>query len=215
MLGDPGLPGSFPFPVRLESVPGSYRDLIEGSPEACQNLCQAARRLAEQGVSAIAGDCGLMSLYQRELAEASGVPVIASSLILLPLLRQMVGPQSVIGILTGHSQLLRYSHLIAAGAGCDGGIRIQGMEEEPHFRQVILEGTGHHDYSKMASDVLHAVDKLLTRNPQTRVLLLECSNLATYGYEICQKFSLPVYHIGTAIHFLQGGICQTKYRPAD
>ena len=46
MIGDPGLPGSFPFPVRFGLVPGSYRNLIKGSPEACAHLCPTARRLA-------------------------------------------------------------------------------------------------------------------------------------------------------------------------
>lgn len=212
-MGDPGLPGSFPFPVLFGVVPGSYRDLIEGSPAICEKLCRTAKDLARQGAAAIAGDCGLMSLYQRELADQAGVPVISSSLILLPILRQITGQDRSIGILTGHSQLLGYSHLIAAGAGCTEGLVIQGMEEEPHFRQAILEGSGPHDYDRMKQDVLHAVERLLARSPKTGALLLECSNLATYGYEISRQFSLPVFDIGTAIHFLHHGISKTNYRP--
>ena len=213
MIGDPGLPGSFPFPVRFGLVPGSYRNLIKGSPEACAHLCQTARRLAEEGAAAIVGDCGLMALYQKELAEAAGVPVVSSSLVLLPLLCQMVSSSSRIGILTGHSQLLSYSHLIAAGAGCLDGLLIQGMEDEPHFRQVVIEGHGHHDYQLMKNDVLHAVEKLLSRGEPIGALLLECSTLATYAWEISNTFGLPVFDIGTAVHLLHQGAVKTNYSP--
>lgn len=213
MRGDPGLPGSLPFPVRLGYVAGSYRELIQGSPAICKQLCQAACRLAQEGVSAIVGDCGLMVLYQREIAQAAGVPTAASSLILLPLLRQMIGQDQTIGILTGHSQLLRYTHLIAAGASCLDGLAIQGMEEEPHFRQVVIEGQGRHDYDLMRLDVLHAAEKLLSRGKPVGALLLECSNLSTYAWELTNAFGLPVFDIGTAACLLRQGMEKTCFRP--
>lgn len=213
MLGDPGLPGSLPFPVLLGSVPGSYRELIQGSPAARDRLCRAARRLAQEGAGAIVGDCGLMVLYQREIAQSAGVPVAASSLILLPLLRQLIGQDRTIGILTGHSQLLGYAHLIAAGASGLDGLTIQGMEEEPHFRQVVIEGQGRHDYDLMRRDVLRAAEKLLGRGKPVGGLLLECSNLCTYAWELSQTFHLPVFDIGTAAQFLHQSLVKTRFRP--
>ena len=43
LKGDPGYPGTFEFPVEYGIVEGSYRDLIEGSPDACRRLCEAAK----------------------------------------------------------------------------------------------------------------------------------------------------------------------------
>ena len=213
MRGDPGLPGSLPFPVRLGYVPGSYRELIQGSPAIRDQLCQAASRLAREGAGVIVGDCGLMVLYQREIAQAAGVPTAASSLILLPLLRQLIGQDRTIGILTGHSQLLGYAHLIAAGASSLDGLVIQGMEEEPHFRQVVIEGQGRHDYDLMRRDVLRAAEKLLDRGRPVGGLLLECSNLCTYAWELSQTLRLPVFDIGTAAQFLRLGLVKTCFRP--
>ena len=79
LKGDPGYPGTFEFPVEYGIVEGSYRDLIEGSPDACRRLCEAAKKLAKKNVSAIAGDCGLMALYQRQIADSAGIPVISST----------------------------------------------------------------------------------------------------------------------------------------
>ena len=51
LKGDPGYPGTFEFPVEYGIVEGSYRDLIEGSPDACRRLCEAAKKLAKKNVS--------------------------------------------------------------------------------------------------------------------------------------------------------------------
>lgn len=212
IAGDPGAQGTFPFPVRRGVVEGSYRDLIEGSPQACSRLCQAARDLEEQGVSAIAGDCGLMALYQRQLAACVRVPVVSSSLILLPLVRTLVGSEGKIGILTGHSALLSARHLQAAGAGADENIFVEGMETRPHFRQVVLEGTCPQEYDKMARDVLRAVEHLLQRSGALDAVMLECSNLATFAWEISSRYKIPVFDINLAIQMLHATLHQTCYQ---
>lgn len=201
IVGDPGMPGTFPFPVCYGVVPGSYRDLIQGSRGACDRLCAAARELEARGVSAIAGDCGLMALYQKQLAKSVRVPVIASSLVLLPLAERLVGEHRKIGVLTGHSALLNERHL--AGAGVDiSRLVIQGMEDEPHFSQVVIEGKARQSYLLMRRDVLRAADKLLSREENIGAILLECSNLAAYGAELTRTLGIPVLDCGLAVRLL-------------
>ena len=212
IVGDPGAPGTFPFPVRYGVVPGSYRDLIQGSPEVCRRLCQAAQELEEQGVSAIAGDCGLLVLYQNQLTRSVRVPVVSSSLVLLPLAQRLVGEEQKIGLITGHSQLLSQLHLERAGADLNRLV-IQGMEEEPHFRQVVLEGGVPQDYSLMARDVLQATRKLLERAGQLGAVVLECSNLTTFAWEITSQFGVPVLDVNLAIQLLHAAQTHVNYSP--
>lgn len=211
IIGDPGMPGTFPFPIRYGIVPGSYRDLIHGSPQACERLCTAAQKLEQEGVAAIAGDCGLMALYQSALAESVQVPVISSSLVLLPLAQCLIGKDRKIGIITGHSQLLSEQHLLGANADPDRLV-IQGMEEQPHFRQVVLEGSCPQDYQLMARDVLHAVKLLLEREEAIGAILLECSNLTTFAREVSKHYSLPVLDVNLAIQMLYLGRNHTDYQ---
>ena len=212
IVGDPGAPGTFPFPVRYGVVPGSYRDLIKGSPEACRHLCQAARELEDQGVSAIAGDCGLMVLYQEQLARSVRVPVVSSSLVLLPLAQRLVGAEQKIGLITGHSGLLSPLHLERAGADPDRVV-IQGMENEPHFRQVVLEGSAPQDYARMAQDVLHAAGQLMERAGQLGAVVLECSNLTTFAWEITERYKIPVLDVNLAIQLLYAARTHVNYNP--
>lgn len=214
IVGDPGMPGTFPFPVFYGVVPGSYRDLIQGSQDACDRLCTAARDLESQGVSAIAGDCGLMALYQKQLAQSVRVPVIASSLVLLPLAERLVGEHRKIGVLTGHSGLLNERHL--AGAGADASrLVIQGMENEPHFSQVVIEGKARQSYTLMRRDVLRAADKLLSGKEDVGAILLECSNLASFGAELTQALGIPVLDCGLAVRLLFRMINPACYCPEE
>ena len=158
LVGDPGMEGTFTFPVCYGTVPGSYRDLIEGSQEACTNLCAAAKALERQGAWALAGDCGLMALYQKEIADSVRVPVVSSSLVLLPMIQQMLGETLKVGVLTGHSLLLQKKHLEAVGADIEKLV-IQGMETQPHFCRVVIEGEDKQDYNNRTESRNAAIRK--------------------------------------------------------
>ena len=211
IVGDPGMPGTFPFPVRYGLGPGRYRDLVFGSPEACRRLCRSAQRLEQEGVSAIAGDCGLMALYQSALAESVNVPVVSSSLVLLPLAQCLIGRDRKIGIITGHSRLLTRQHLLGAGAD-PARLVIQGMEDQPHFRRVVLEGSCPQDYQLMARDVLSAAELLLKQDARIGAILLECSNLTTFAREISRHYAIPVLDVNLAIQMLYLGRNHTDYQ---
>lgn len=211
LKGDPGYPGTFDFPVEYGIVEGSYRDLIEGSPDACMRLCEAAKKLEQKNVSAIAGDCGLMALYQRQIADSVGIPVISSSLLLLPFARMMISSKQSVGILTGHSELLGKHHLKAAGAEDLDEIIIYGMQNEPHFKEVVIEGTAKQDYKRMKADVIHGVNCLKDRCKSLGAVLLECSNLAVFGAEITREFGIPVFDINTGVYMMQEVVRKSSY----
>lgn len=203
LKGDPGFLGTFEFPVEYGIVEGSYRDLINGSPDACKRLCEAALKLEQKNVSAIAGDCGLMALYQRQIADSVGIPVISSSLIFIPLVKIMISKEQSIGILTGHSAFLGEDHLRAAGLQNQNGIVIYGMQDEPHFKEVVIEGTTKQEYHKMKEDVLNGVRHLKESCNALGAIILECSNLAVFSAEIAKEYKIPVFDINTAIYMMR------------
>ena len=66
---------TFKFRLKREIVRGA----TDGSPWArggmVENFVEAAKKLEARGVKAIAGDCGYIVKYQRDMAEAVSVPV--------------------------------------------------------------------------------------------------------------------------------------------
>ncbi|MPM84058.1 hypothetical protein SDC9_131129 [bioreactor metagenome] len=194
LAGDAGNNSSFDFPVRYEIIEGGFSDLIKGSDIIRQRLVSAARNLAELGIRGIVGDCGLMSLYQKEIAQ-EGIPFVGSSLCLIPSVWQMVGRKGNIGILTGHSELLSKKHLIASGWDETINISIQGMENEPHFNNIVIQGGHELDPVQMRNDVLNGVDKLMTKTDDLSAIIIECSNLGTFSSSVYEKTRVPVLDV--------------------
>ena len=198
---------TFPFSVIRGVVDGSYRDLIDGSEEVKQQLLKTVKDLCSQGVSLIVGDCGLMILYQKEIAQASNVPVITSSLVLLPIISKIISPDKSIGIITGHSKLLQPHHIQSDSLDQGVLLVIQGMEDEAHFSEVVIQRQAETNVYLMERDVFSAVDKLLAKENNIGAILLECSNLCPFAYAVTKKYKFPIFSINTAIEFIHQSIC--------
>ena len=209
--GDPGHGATFPFPVCYEVVPGTFADLLEGSAEIKEKLCRAVKNLESRGIRAVIGDCGLMALYQQELASCSCLPVLTSSLVLVPLIWKLVGCRGAIGVITGHGDLLKENHLRSAGIDPEIELAIQGMEDEPHFREIVIEGGTNLDVELMRRDVLSAAAKLIRQNKEVGAILLECSNLATYSRTLQDAHGLPVFDITGAALMLEHAVHAPEY----
>jgi len=209
--GDPGNSATFNFQVCYEIVDGSFKDLIEGSEEIKDKIVNAAVNLENKGIKAIVGDCGLMGLYQDEIRSAVSIPVLASSLTLIPLIREVIHKEGKIGLVTGHSELLKPKHFKGAGVDSTGDIVIQGMENENHFKEIVIEGGTDLDPNKMGKDVLNAVEKLFKKSGDISAILLECSNLASYSYAINKKYQIPVFDINSGINLLKNAVSPQKY----
>lgn len=209
--GDPGHAASFAYPVRYRVIKGGFAALVDGSDEMLQTVCCAAAALKEEGARGVVGDCGLMSLYQQQVARTAGIPFVGSSLCLVPTVWQLVGQCGTIGILTGHSQLLKPAHLAASGITPNIPLCIQGLEDEPHFARVVIEGGAPLDPAAMLQDVLNAGEKLRQRCSTLSAVIVECSNLPTYSAALAAALGLPVFDILTAANLLAGALCPPTF----
>jgi len=209
--GDPGHSATFDFPVCYEIVNGSFSELINGSQKVEEQLIKSIKNLENKGIKAVVGDCGLMALYQRKMAGATNLSVLSSSLLLVPLIWDLIGREGSIGIITGHSELLNEKHMIGAGITEDINVTIQGMEEEPHFSEVVIKGGLELDTELMKKDVLSAVEKIVKRDNKIKAILLECSNLASYSKYVYDAFNIPVYDVVIGANILEYSVNPPRY----
>lgn len=200
--GDAGHADSFSYPVRYQVVPGGFADLIEGGNAIRQILYEACAELKRAGIRGILGDCGMMSLYQDQLGAELGLPFVGSSLCQIPTVWQMIGRSGSIGILTGHSALLGQRHLRASGWSENIRLSIQGLQDEPHFNEIVIQGGLQMDPNAMRRDVLNAARKLQDKTPDLRAIIVECSNLATYARSIQELCAVPVFDTLSAANLL-------------
>src|SRR5215217_2386040 len=84
--GDVGCAATFDFPVRYATVEGADPDAVvhRASDSALPRFVRAARKLVEDGCIGITTTCGFLVRWQRDLAAAVEVPVLTSSLLLVP-----------------------------------------------------------------------------------------------------------------------------------
>lgn len=127
----PGFPGdvrnasAFPFPIQYEICEGvDIQGLVFADDNsACLTpILRAARQLERMGCRAIAAECGYFACFQKDVAGRVGVPVFMSSLLQVPLIQQVIGPEKQVGL-----------PAVAESQGIPG---VVGQNEEPQLQEA-------------------------------------------------------------------------------
>ncbi|MEO8143720.1 MAG: aspartate/glutamate racemase family protein [Betaproteobacteria bacterium] len=191
--GDIGNPASFPFPVFYDTVPSATVRRIVGSqpdPALLAPFVAAGHRLIGRGCARITTSCGFLVLWQAPLAQALAVPVLASSLLILPRL-----PDA--GVLTFDPALLGAAHLAAAGANV--ATPVEGLQREDSLYRTIAEDRAELDQAVAQGEVIAAGRRLLRRAPRISSIVLECTNFGPYRAALAMALGLPVHGIVEAL----------------
>jgi hypothetical protein len=211
--GTPGNPTTFSHPVIHEIVRGvdiaSLRALND--PDSEPQFLAAGRALMEKGVSAIAGNCGLMIVHQAALARAFPVPVLMSSLLQLPLIAGLLGPAARIGVIASSSQSLGAEHLRLAMADADSRITLATMEGCPRFRAAVVDQSGELDFEKVEAEVVAVANALVLRDPAVAAILFECVDLPPYAHAVQEALGLPVFDMTTLIEFAVSALARRPF----
>ena len=205
-------PLTFGFPVVTRVITGVDvpRLLFNPTPELLEPFVQAARELEADGVRAVTGSCGFMARFQGQIARELKVPVLLSSLVQLPLLRLLHGENTVIGVLTASAAALT-PELFAACASNSDAVRIQGMDEQPEFRETILENKRHDfDLDRLEQEIVGTA-KAFARTQALDALLLECTDLSAFAEPVQKATGIPVYDICGLVEYAAYAVCRRKW----
>lgn len=204
---------TFDFPVLYQVVEGAtaHRVVTQGDPALIEPFCRAAQDLQARGAAAITSGCGFLVLFQQELAAAVSIPVFASSLVQLPMVHRMLMPEQRVGLLVAKESALTGRHLAAIGAQ-QVPVGIAGMQDQPEFREVMLEGRrAELDVSRLEAEVLGVVDGLARAHPDLGALVIECTDLVPFAEPIQQRLGLPVFDIVTLTNMVHSSLTRRRY----
>lgn len=199
-LGDVGNPQSYQYEVQIFKLTHANVDnvVFQGlSEDVIQEVIAAGHQLKASGVSLLTTSCGFLAPLQAQVQQAVGLPFIASSLCLLPFIRQCFGVHSPIGIITFDSRQLQATHF---NGHYDDQLFIAGIEAGQELHTVIKSGKPHLNEQLAQTDVINAALTLMDKKPQC--LLLECTNLSPYKGALREHFALPVFDLVDAVHWL-------------
>ena len=204
--GDMGNARTWDFPVHFKIVRGASPDRVvrRGAEGLLPSFVEAARELVADGVDGITTNCGFLSLFQRELAAAVGVPVATSSLMQVAQVNAILPPGKRCGILTISASTLTPAHLGAAGVPPD--TPIGSTEGGREFTRAILGNEPELDVELAREDNVAAAQDLVHANPDLGAIVLECTNMVPYAHAIREAVGLPVYSILSFVNWFQCGL---------
>ena len=209
--GDMGNARSWPFPVLYKVVRGASPDRVvrRGADGLRDRFVAAARELAADGADGITTNCGFLSLFQRELADAAGIPVAASSLMQVEMVNRLLPAGRKAGILTISASTLSERHLREANvpAATPVGTTEGGRE----FTRVILENEMEMDVEIARRDNVEAARELVSGHPAIGALVLECTNMTPFAADIGQAVGLPVFSMVSFVNWFQSSLQPRVY----
>ncbi|MCK1411537.1 hypothetical protein IVB55_00210 [Bradyrhizobium sp. CW4] len=192
-----------PFPLKRLTVEGAnVAKLVSGDSSVRNAYISAARKLEREGVSAITTNCGFSSLYQNDVAASVNVPVIMSSLALVPFVAPNLPKGMQVGILTYDSTKLLEIHLEGAGwSSADFSVAIGGIEGSLTWK-LLADPEPDASREVITDDVLNGVRALIKAEPTIGAIVLECAGFTLAGDAVRSETGLMVADFVTLANIL-------------
>ena len=205
--GDMGNGTTWPFPVLYRVVSGASPEkvVLKGAAGLLPDFIDAAKDLVRLGAEAITTNCGFLSLFQKEIAAAVGVPVATSSLMQVPWVQATLPPGKRVGLVTVSGSTLTPAHLEGAGVPLD--TPMTGTENGREFFRVLIKAeTEDMDVALAEQDVVEAGRQLVADHPDVGAIVLECTNMPPFAAALQAAVQRPVYDIYSMITWFHAGL---------
>ncbi|KAI1613144.1 hypothetical protein EDD37DRAFT_626709 [Exophiala viscosa] len=205
---------TWPFPLIRERAPGSLvTDLVtrEGYDAGfLDRFVQTGQKLAEQGAVGIMTSCGFLAMAQPELAKRLPIPVATSALLHIPSILAFLPADASIGVLTFDDTKLGPLHLSQLSIRDVDRVHIIGAPKGGSLQRLVCDDIeySHEDIEK---ELVEAALEIAQRHPETRAILLECTQMAPFAVAIQQAVEWPVYDVYTMGCWFYSGL--SRHRP--
>ena len=205
-------PKSYAFPVRFNRIKGAnlHTVLEDPSPDVLKNMIVESKKMISEGIEAITTSCGFNAIFQEELASALDVPVFTSSLLQVPLVHKMLGPEKSIAVITAKKSALKVEHLRAVGITDGIRLSIIGMENSPEWNKIFTAPDDDVDLDVIAGEVIGTAKEAVMRDKSIGAFVLECTDLPPFSDPIRKNLHLPVFDFITLMEFVARSIGVVK-----
>ncbi len=195
IVGDIGNEKSFDFEIVKKVVVGADPKavVLEGDGALLPPFIAAAKELEQQGVAAITTSCGFLAMFQKELAQAVGVPVFSSALLWLPTMKAMLPPGKVVGVMTADSTKLSARHYSGVGLTTPPEV-VYGMQNTG-FGRVFVGNAKELDSDLARREMVQVAMDMVQDHPEVGAILFECTNMPPYASAVESATGRPVFHI--------------------
>jgi hypothetical protein len=216
--GDVGNLTTYDYPVTFRVVREiAVPEIMSGAVlDHVEAFVEAARELEWLGCKAITAGCGFMALLQPVLARAVSIPVFASALIQVPLVKALMRPEQVVGIVTANACILSESHFNAVGwSSSQIPIEVIGIDDDPtcEFNRETLRRVAEEPalMPRLEASMIHLARTLIERRPAVGALVFECTNMPPFAAAVQRAVNLPIFDAVTLANMVHESVCRTPY----
>jgi hypothetical protein len=199
-LGDIGNAATWPMSVTYRVVKGAVPERLaqpEPDPQLLEPFIDGVRALEADGVRAILTSCGFLAAYQRELANAVSIPVLASSLLQVPMAASVINADQRVAIITARTVLTeRHFNGVGWSAKDIPVVQVAPHEDGP-FIATFVGDAPEANMDEIDKEVASLTHDLQAHHPEVGAIVLECANLAPFGPTVRRVSGLPVFDLYT------------------
>ncbi|NKB76411.1 MAG: hypothetical protein GKR96_05035 [Gammaproteobacteria bacterium] len=218
VIGDIGNPETFDRQALYYQVDQAVVDNIvsdQALPDSLvDQFVKGAKKLEKQGATVLGTSCGFLASSQSRIQAHIDIPIITSSLVLIPTLRTFFGTKTGIGVLTFDADKLGPSHIdtkpntdtsssVSASSIVTPAINIGGLPKDGELYQCIKKNRLTLDLDLAWQDVHNTAKLLIDTHPETTLLLIECTNISPYKDQLRAAFGLPVFDLVDALKWVK------------
>ncbi len=185
-------PDALPCEIAARIVPGAHTDVVvsEGFDTVREPYVQEGRRLQHEGADVISSNCGFSVVFQDDIAEATGLPTVMSSLLLAPLLARIYSGR--IGILTFDASNLDAPRRSTAGWAADFDLPLADVRQSEHWMRLRNRGPTALDLNVMRQDLVEISQEFVDQYG-LKALLIECCAMLPFERDIHEATGLPIF----------------------
>ncbi|MCK1541030.1 hypothetical protein IVB12_03250 [Bradyrhizobium sp. 179] len=188
-------PETFDFPVISETVEGAWAEVVvRGEPALEPAYIAAAKKLVQRGAVAVSANCGFSIRHQAAVAAAVNVPVVLSSLLLLPNLLRQFPVSAKIAVFTYDSQHCGRD-LFPVDELDQARIVIGGLEGTKFWHDEHKRPAPPVDYAAIETDLSACIARLRSEHPEIAAILFECTAFPVVAPAMRRGTKLPIYDI--------------------
>ncbi|EJT00901.1 hypothetical protein [Rhizobium sp. CCGE 510] len=189
-------PATFNRPVVAEMVEGALAEVIIPGDASLETACvAAAKRLVARGAGVITADCGFFIRHQQSISAAVNVPVVTSSLLLIPALLRQLAPRRKLAVLTADSRHCSEDLLGIENPADRRRVVVGGIEGGVYIRNALARPFIRTDVDQIEREVDERIAQLRAEHPDIAMILFECTGFPIVADALRSKTGLPIYDI--------------------
>lgn len=157
--------------------------------------------MVEEGIRAVTTSYGFNAIFQKELSDVVAVPVFTSSLMQVPLIKNMLRQTQSVGVINANSAALTVQQIRNAGIDDTILILIEGLEASAEWRKAFIAPYQDIDLSRVKRDLLQIASSL-KKKADIGAHVLECTDLPPFSAALRETTGYPVFDIVTLVNYV-------------